>query len=147
MMPLLDAKSLHMKRALEAMSTSSPGRIRGQLEAMATKKDLNESYRRIGTMTANMNVGKEIGEADQPESQLAQQVRNATSNLERAEVLRDKLYQLIDRLRGPVPQPAPEQDTKLADQGAMSRLVMQHERTSETIETALHTLNEIEKYV
>ena len=144
-MPLLDAKSLHMKRALEAMSTSSPGRIRGQLEAMATKKDLNESYRRIGTMTANTNVGS--AETDQPESQLSQQVRNATSNLERAEVLRDKLMQLLDRLRGPTPQPAHEQDSKLAEQGAMARLVMQHERTSETIETALHTLNEIEQYV
>lgn len=96
-------------------------------------------------MASNMNVGTD--QAEQPESQLAQQVRNATSNLERAEVLRDKLMQLLDRLRGPTPQPAHEQDSKLAEQGAMSRLVMQHERTSETIEAALHTLSEIEQYV
>ncbi len=96
-------------------------------------------------MTANTNVG--TAETDQPESQLAQQVRNATSNLERAEVLRDKLMQLLDRLRGPTPQATPDQDSKLTEQGAMSRLVMQHERTTETIEAALHTLSEIEQYV
>ena len=97
-------------------------------------------------MASNMNVG--VAETDQPENQLAQQVRNATNNLERAEVLRDKLSQLLDRLRGPVPSAAPEvAGEKLTEQGAMSRLVMQHERTGETIEAALHTLNEIEQYV
>ncbi len=94
-------------------------------------------------MASNMN-----GEAtDQPESQLAQQVGNATSNLERAEVLREKLYHMLDRLRGPTPKTTPEVGDKLAEQGAMSRLAMQQERTSETIEAALHTLSEIEQYV
>ncbi len=97
-------------------------------------------------MTAKMNVG--MPETDQPESQLAQQLHAATGNLERAEALRDKLSRMLARLRGPVPSAAPEVvGEKLSEQGAMSRLVMQHERTSETIEAALHTLNEIEQYV
>ena len=82
------------------------------------------------------------------ENQLAAQVRIATSNLERAEVLRDKLTQMLDRLRGPTPKPAPEQDiNKMVEPGAMTRLVMQHERTNDAIENALQIVSEIEQYV
>ena len=82
------------------------------------------------------------------ESYLSQQCRNATSNVERAQVLRDKLEQMLDRLRGPAPKSAPEAEiNKMVEQGDMPRLVMQLERTSAAIETALSTLSEIEQYV
>ncbi|MEE9383214.1 MAG: hypothetical protein V3V08_07355 [Nannocystaceae bacterium] len=95
----------------------------------------------------DMNEPMQQTEVGQQENQLVSAVRHATGNLERAEVLRDKLYQTLDRLRGPAPQSAPTSEEKLTDQGAIPRLVRQQERTTEAIETALSTLSEIEQYV
>ncbi len=128
-MSLLDAKSLHMKARMDRF-------------AKTTSTDPNAIYGRIRIVNQPQIDG------GQTENQLSQAVRNATSNLERVEVLRDKLEQLLDRLRGPTPKSAPEAEIgKMAEQGTMTRLTMQHERTSAAIETAIQTLSEIEQYV
>lgn len=128
-MSLLDAKSLHMKARMDRF-------------AKTTSTDPNAIYGRIRIVNSSQT------EVAQTENQLSQACRNATSNLERVEVLRDRLEQLLDRLRGPTPKAAPEQEiNKMVEQGTMLRLTSQHERTSAAIETAIQMLSEIEQYV
>lgn len=84
---------------------------------------------------------------DQKENLISCAVRHATQNLDRAEALRDKLHQMLERLRGSTPESARPAEDKLVDTGTMPRLERQHERTTMAIEEALSHVNEIEQYV
>ncbi len=123
---MLDATSREWKRRLERL------------------KEMQTEYNELRSNAMNSSQT----DVAQSENQLSQAVRNATSNLERVEVLRDRLEQLLDRLRGPTPKAAPDQEiNKMVEQGTMLRLTSQHERTSTAIETAIQMLSEIEQYV
>ena len=140
-MTLLDA--IGFIACFLVVMTSVSQEWRRRLERL---KEMQTEYNKLRSNAMNQEPIARA-ETDQKENQISCAVRHATQNLERAEALRDKLHQMLERLRGSTPESARNVEEKLVDTGSMPRLERQHERTTTVIEDALSDVNEIEQYV